>query len=50
MLFLSSFRKQICYDSKEENKDGKNKKRQQKFKQQKKCPSLKSKVIQLTIQ
>lgn len=43
-----SKKKQICYDSKEENKDGKNKKRQQKFKQQKKCPSLKSKVPKRT--
>ncbi|XP_060857777.1 uncharacterized protein LOC132935300 [Metopolophium dirhodum] len=43
-----SKKKQIYYDSKDGNKDGKNKKRQQKFKQQKKCPSLKSKVSKRT--
>ncbi|XP_003245746.1 cell division cycle-associated protein 7 [Acyrthosiphon pisum] len=43
-----SKRKQIYYDSKDENNNGKNKKCRQKLKQQKKCPSPKSKVSKRT--
>lgn len=50
MLFFSLFRKQIYYDYKDDNDDGENKNRRQKFKQQKKCPLPKSKVIQVTNQ
>ncbi|XP_015368742.1 PREDICTED: cell division cycle-associated protein 7-like [Diuraphis noxia] len=45
-----SKRKQICYDSKNENNDGNSKKRQQKFKQQKKSLLRKSKVIKVAKQ